>query len=374
MRNAVQQKPDMIEAWRANIKVEEHDKNLPVRCKSSKITELDEKDVDSRYACAFILQRTLNEALKLSNAAVEIDPKNLGALATKAATLFRLKDIDGATQTAKKALEIDPGNVDAGIILASVSFLQGDSDAALKILANVSPAKQEDLGVMFLKINIFQRKGDFPQVEALLRRLIVLHPTEPQFRPQLVRFYVTQKRPDDAVNELRSVVTANPADFNAEIQLVNLLGAIKGVPAARDELVARIKAGGAVLGYQIALANLEFEQGNIEDATQLLKKIISESKSPSDVINGQTTLAELYMKKNNVAAAEPVIADVLAKDSRNIVALRLRATIRMDRGQIDDAINDLRTALNDQPRAPDLLVTMAIAYERAGSIELADKD
>ncbi len=31
------------------------------------------------------------------------------------------------------------------------------------------------------------------------------------------------------------------------------------------------------------------------------------------------------------------------------------------------------TALNDQPRSPELLATLAIAYERNGSIELADK-
>jgi cellulose synthase operon protein C len=224
-----------------------------------------------------------------------------------------------------------------------------------------------------LKINIFQRKGDFPQVESLLRRLIELRPNEPAFRAQLVRFLLGQKRPDDAVNELRRVVAANPSDVNAEMQLVNLLGALKGAAAARAELVDRIAAGGSVLPYQIALAKLDFAQGNIKDSTQLLEKLISDAKSPDDVLTAQTTLAELDLTRKDVAAAEPLITNILAKDGRNINGLRMRAAIRIDRGQVDDAINDLRTALNDQPRAPELLGTLAIAYERNGSIELADK-
>ena len=81
----------------------------------------------------------------------------------------------------------------------------------------------------------------------------------------------------------------------------------------------------------------------------------------------------MYMARNNVAAAEPLISEILAADSRNIEALRLRAAIRVDRNQFDDAIGDLRRALNDQPRSPALLASLALAYERSGSVELADK-
>ena len=131
--------------------------------------------------------------------------------------------------------------------------------------------------------------------------------------------------------------------------------------------------GGSVFPYQLALAKLDFAQGNVADSTKLLEQLIGSSSSPDDILTARTTLAEMYLSKNNVAAAEPLISDILRVDSRNINGLRLRASIRIDRGQIDDAIADLRTALNDQPRSPELLASLAIAYERSGSIELADK-
>ncbi len=135
LRNALQLKPDTIEAWRALVKVDEHDQNLQGLVGDLlKITELDDKDIDTRVRLAtlYLGGGALNEALKTSNAAVELDPKNLRRLAVKAATLFRLKDVDGATQTAQKALEIDPGDVNARVVLASIKFLQGDADSGTK--------------------------------------------------------------------------------------------------------------------------------------------------------------------------------------------------------------------------------------------------
>jgi tetratricopeptide (TPR) repeat protein len=63
----------------------------------------------------------------------------------------------------------------------------------------------------------------------------------------------------------------------------------------------------------------------------------------------------------------------LRKDDRNTDGLRLRAVIRMDRGELEPAINDLRQALNDRPRSAQLMLLLANAYERSGSMELAEK-
>ena len=67
------------------------------------------------------------------------------------------------------------------------------------------------------------------------------------------------------------------------------------------------------------------------------------------------------------------MTEILRTDGRNTIGLRLRASIRLSRGQIEDAIGDLRTALNEQPNSPELLANLATAYERNGSIELAGK-
>jgi tetratricopeptide (TPR) repeat protein len=81
----------------------------------------------------------------------------------------------------------------------------------------------------------------------------------------------------------------------------------------------------------------------------------------------------MYISIRDFVAAEPQIADILRADTRNVHALRLRAAMRLEQGRIDDAIADLRQALGDQPRSAEVIALLAIAYERNGSIELAEK-
>ena len=376
LRNALQIKNNMVDAWRALAQVDEHDRNFRGLANDlRRVSELDPKDVDAkvRLGRLFLMSGAFDDALKAANAANDLDPKNTSALALKAAVLFKLKDADGAVRTANEALAIDPNSTEASVVLAATQFMQGDSQAALKALDNVKADKQDDFGVMFLKISIFERLGDLGHVETLLRRLVELYPTQPTFRTQLVRFYVAHNRQDDAVKELRAVVAASPGDTDAELELVDLLGAVKGPASAREELVARIGAGGSVFPYQIALAKRDFQQGNLDDSVKLLQQLIAGSKASDEVATARVTLAEIYMSKNNVAAAEPLINDILKADSRNISGLMLRASVNLNHGRVDDAIADLRTALNDQPQSPELLANLAIAYERNGSIELADK-
>ena len=374
LKNALQLKGDMVEAWRALALVDEHEKRWSAFAGSlRRIVELDPKDADSRLRLAklYLLGGASDQALKLANEAVALQPKDANILALKAAVLFRLKDLDGATREAEQALKIDPGNAGASVVLATKDVSKKDYDGALKVLAGVKGEHQNELGVVLLKVNIYNRIGKYDEVEALMRKLIKQYPNQPTFRTQLVRFYVAHKRLDDAVKELRAAIEANPKDTGAEFQLVNLLARLKGPGEARAELVNRIKAGGHVLPYQLALARFDYLQGKDADGVKLLNDIISSSHSAEDVLAAKVTLADLYMTRNNTGAAEPLIKEILVADSRNIDGLRLRAAIRFERGQFDEAIEDLRRALNDQPKSARLLASLGVVYERSGKIELA---
>ena len=375
IRNALQLNRDMLEGWQALAKIDEHSKNWSELAGSlRRIVDLDKKDAKARIQLAklYLLGGSLDQALQLTNAAVDLEPRDAGVLALKAAVLFKLKDTEGATREAKNALKIDPGNPDANVVLATQKLVNGDLSGALQSLANISSDHTKDLGVMMLKLSIYDRMKKPQEVEALLRQLVSLHPKQNTFRTGLIRFYLAQKRPADAEKELRTFVTANPEDVSAELELVNLLSSIKGPDAAEAELTARIKAGGKVFPYQVALARLEFIRGKTEQSKELLTKL-GNSSDKSDALIAKVTLAQLYMTKNDVAAAEPLIADVLKSDDGNPAALQLRANIRLNRGKVDDAISDLRRALNEQPRSPQLLASLGLAYERNGAIDLADK-
>ena len=374
-KNALQLKKDLVGAWRGLAQIEERNQNWETLFAILRtITDLDKNDVDTklRLARLMLMGNQLDQALQTVNAATELDGHNVGARVLRAAILLKLNDNKGAIEEAQAALQADPKNSEAVIVLAAERLGQGDTTGALTLLDRAS-ATDDNFGIQLLKMKVYERKGDQRSIEALLQQLIQKHPKENVYRRQLVKLYVDQKRTEEAEKELRAIGAANPTDFQAGLDVARYLHTIKGAAAARQELQTRVGGGGDIFQYQIALAELYFAEGNARDAELLLEKLAAETSSAERTLMAQAKLAEIYLSSKKVDAAESLLSKVLEKDKRNATALKLRATIQLDRGKFDGAIADLRQALNDQPRSAELMSLLAVAYERSGSMELADK-
>jgi cellulose synthase operon protein C len=374
--NAVKFKGDKIEAWRALAGIDERTKVYQALYQDlRRIVELDPNDIDARLRLGKMLLAggATDAALRIVEGAGDAADQNASLHALKAAILVKMRDTSGGLLEARKATELDPGDVDAAIMLSSEKLSKGDADGAIQMLSAPSIASKNDSRVEQIRAQIFAQKGDLAQAEGILHKLIGQKPQDIAFRGQLVRIYVAQRRFDDAEKELRTIAAANPENTGAELDVVRFLSGVKGSTVAREELVTRIKAGGDVFPYQMALADLDFNQGKFDDSVALLEGLINAPDSPEHSLAAQAKLAEFYFRKTNYPAAEKLISDILKKDPRNIAGLKIRASIRIEQGQFESAIADLREALNGQPKSPELLLLMALAYERDGKLELADR-
>src|SRR5689334_11217284 len=344
-KNALQLKKDFVGAWRGLAQIEEHNQNWEaVYAILRNIADLDKNDVDARVRLArlMLIGNQLDQALQTANAAIELDPRNTAARVLRAAILLKLNDNKGAIEEAQAVLKADPKNNEAVIVLAAERLGQDDTACALAFLEQAS-ANDYNLGVELLKMKFYERKGDQKSIESLLQQFVQKHPTETLYRKQLVKLYIDQKRSAEAEKELRALATANPNDFQAGLDVARYLHMSKGPAAARQELQTRVGAGGDVFQYQIALAELYFADGNSRDAELLLEKLAAEPNTSAErMLTAQAKLAEMYLGTKKVDAAESLLSKVLEKDQRNATALRLRATIQMDRGKFDAAIADLR--------------------------------
>ena len=303
----------------------------------------------------------------------EPDTNNASTLALKAIIFYKLKDIDTAIRDANAALKIEPGNAEALVVLAADRLAKNDPKGALQLLSR-SQIEKNDLGVDLFKLKIYDQLKDYPQLEALLKNLVERYPNNVGLRGNLVNLYMVQKRPQDAENELRAIIATDPKNVQNTVALIRFLYTVKGASAARDELVARINAGGEIFPYQLALAEFDFDQGRADDSTKLLLSLAnSTSLTQTQVATAKVVLAEFYLRQKNEDAAEKIIDNILASDQRNVDALKLRASIRLSHSQVDSAIADLREALNGQPHSTELMIMLATAYERNGATDLADK-
>lgn len=377
--NAVKYNDKLLPAWKSLAEVEEADRNWRGLAGAlHNIVELDPNDLSARLKLGRLelMGGAYNDALSLVNDVKAPDDQNPDLLALKAAILFKLDDTSAAANVANQALKIDPKNVGALFVLAGDDLAHGDTKGALAILENPAIKKQKtpEIGTELFKLRVLEQAQNLPQAEALLQTLVEAYPKYIAFRRELIRLYLFEHRNADAIKEQRAVVAQNSNDTQAQLELAKLLDVTEGTDSARKRLEALIKAGGDVFPYQIALAQLDFTAGHFSDSVVLLQNLIKNDSAPNNVIVSQLQLAQMYLAKEQVDAAESLVSDVLHKDARNTTGLKLRASIAMDRGKLEDAIADLRQALNDQPRDTSLMLMLATAYERSGSIDLAEKE
>lgn len=374
--SALKYKDSNVETWRALAGIDERTEATSSLFQDlRRIIELDPNDLDARLKLANLMLRAgaADAALKMVELAKEGNAPSAPLHAMKATILLRTNDPAAAVQEAKKAVEIDPSNAQALVVLSSEKLSRGDAAGALSLLEGAPGAAKSDRRVAIQKVQALAKEGELVQAETLLGKLVAEDPRDASLRSLLIQLHIAMRRFDEAEKELRGVASANPSDSKAGIALVRFIITTKGAEAGREELASRIKAGGDIFPYQLALAELDFGLGNFTQATQLLKSLVSGGKTSENKVAAQVKLAEMYLSKRNITDAEAALNEILQKDRRNTTALRLRATIRIEQSQFDNAIADLREALNDQPKSPELLVLLATAYERSGKAELAER-
>jgi cellulose synthase operon protein C len=377
-RNALKVKQDYPDAWFGMAQVEENDKNWNlVSGDLQKVLELDPKYNKARLALARLLMLggNFDQALKNISIALEQEPKDASVHSMKAAILLKLGKTHDAVQEANSALTLDPGSADALMILAAERLGANDNSAVQSLIDKGLEISPKSVGLQLFALSYYQKIGNLAAQESTLRNIGAIEPGTPNYRKALVTFLMSQKRYDDAEDELRAIAASDPKNVQANLEVVSFLASYpgKGPDEAAKELAKLIAAGESSTTYKSALAQLYFELGRNEDSFTLLKDVIEKEGITEMGMKARVDLAAKYIGARKIAEAEPVVAEVLKNDTRNIEGLRLRAAIEIEQGKLDAAANDLRTAMNDAPGNPLLYQMMAAVDERGGSIELAEK-
>jgi predicted Zn-dependent protease len=300
-------------------------------------------------------------------------PDDPGVLTVRAAARVQLKDSDGALQDAQRAVQLAPTSEDAVAVLAGIYKSRNEPDKARVLLENSIKQIPNTIDLRFALAQIYSSLGQEPEVEALLIEMIRLKPKEKAHRLRLAQYYARLNHIDEAERVLRDAVKALPDERDLKTGLVEFLAARRGRDAAAKELGTMIAADPK--DFELKLAQAQFYSQGKEDAQAeaVYEQVIAQAALAPAGITARNRLAVIRIQKKDIAGAEKLLAEVLAKNPRDNDALILRGNLALAQQDPKAAIVDLRAVLRDQPNATGVMRALARAHLANGEPALAEE-
>lgn len=327
----------------------------------------------TNLARLYVLSGVSDRALEIMQPAIDKHPDDAELVTLRAAIHLQRKEVEAGLADAQRAVQLDPRNEDAVATLAGVYVSNKEYDKAQQLLETAIVGLPATTELRLVLAQTYANQGKLADSERVLLDLVKLHPNERAHRIRLAQFYSRQNNLDAAEQVLREAGKALPADRELKLSLIDFIATRRSPAAAEAELKTMVAADPKDFELKFALAKFYQGAGKVAQAEDLYQKVIKSEQLDAAGLTARDRLAESRAQQNDVAGAEKLIGEVLAKSPRDDDALVLRGNIALSRKDPKAAIADLRAVLRDQPNSVPVLRTLARAHLANGEPAIAEE-
>ena len=359
---------------------------------------------------AFLKERRWQEASIEFRNALQID-ENLAAAHWGLAQAYeQLGRGSEYIEELQRVVRLDPANAQARIRLANAYLLAyGRQKKQQELLAEAERLAQEvaarepnNPDGRILLANVVFFKGDAAQAERMIKEAVALDPRRVESHLGLARFYLQTNRPAEAESVFKQAVSINDRSSLAHVEYGKFLTQSGRGPEAESEFRKAVEVDPenrdvrwVLASYYLvnnrldraeeaykAWAQLDWDKpegrarladfyatvGRFDEAAALYQEIV---KSSPDYARARYRLGEISLQRGDQAAASAQVEELLKRNAKDSEALFLRARMRVAAGKLKEAIADLKTVLDVEPRSKLGLYFMSDALYRDGQYEQA---
>lgn len=235
----------------------------------------------------YLKEELHSRALPYFQRVLAIDPNNLQARQLLDVCRLYTGQVSPAIEDLKLLIEQSPRDEQLLFLLGFAYLKNGNSKAAQDIFNRMfeaaGPARAQ-----FLLGKASYEAALFPQAEESFLAVLRLDPRFPDIHLELGKVYISERRTDDAIAQLRAAVNENPENEEANYFLGSLLvrenQCEQGIPYL--ERAKRLKPDS--YGVYLYLGRAKLHLGQTADAVKLLRK--AAELNPDDA-SAQYTLA-----------------------------------------------------------------------------------
>ena len=337
-------------------------------------------DLEGRRALSELGVRLQNwaEVERHGAKAIELAPDDPRVQVIASAITYRQAIQQGDATARRAAVEdalalqaVQPENQINQSIIIDGKLRDGDFQGALAEVDTAIAGNPDELHLYRARLQILNTIEDNDAIEEQLRVMVERFPDDNPTKALLIRFLIAQGDLAGAEGFLRAQFEPGIANDPARITLIQFLLNARGRDAARDELAAFIVEGTNTDRFRAMRATMDFEDGKRDAAIAELDDILATAPESDQKRDFKVIQAQFLLNTGNEVGARKLIEEVLQADPTMVAALKLRANWLIDGDTADQAINVLRTALDQSPDDPSIMTLMARAHQRNGNHELA---
>jgi tetratricopeptide (TPR) repeat protein len=354
-----------------------------------------------------VAKESLHKAIEHFEALSRLNPKDVENDLVLG-RLYRLNNQgDRAEETYKKILNASPDSRAALASLAELYFDHADFDQAIELLKRI-PEEDMDARLQGMLAYAYTQARDYDNAIAMYEKALAQSPENQDIRRAYADALAGAGRYTAARTELQKIIRLEPEDGMAHLRLGQLDRQEGRFDQARQELErAKVLLPESLeVPYQQVL--LEAAIGNEDKAIEILQGLVKQLERP----NGQYTVSEannraIFLERlgliyrsqekfnealdafkqvdslggEQAARAEALIVETLRLSRQPEKALEavdaslqkhpkdrplriLRATLLGERGRVDEAIQQLRSMLNETPADREIHLTIAQVWSQ----------
>ena len=381
------------------------------------VFELDPRHPDARLVLASYYEEAGRRRLAFRHfqAAAEIDPEHAETRIKLAELSVFLGIQDALERHGNKAIELLPDDPRVQVIAGVLDYqeaLRDENDAARRDAAaeilKASGQVEDSTVADQVQVDNLIRNGEYRKALDLLDGLIESFPDKPNYHTLRLRILGTLQDDDGVTQQLETMVERFPDSTEyatAYIQwltsrgnlteaenfirsripqegdrkeqsavLIAYINRTRGPAAALEEVDTLLRAEedpSTIQLFRSLRAGLQYDLGDRDAAIAEMEDLLKDADETAQTHGIKVALARMLLSQGNEVAARQQVEEVLAQDSRQVDAIKLRASWLIEADDADEAIILIRTALDQAPEDAQLMSLMAQAYLRNGDRGLA---
>ncbi len=287
-------------------------------------------------ARSFLRDRLYRQAVRQLRAVLERDPNNLAALTDLATALELEGEIEEGRAAVEKALGIDPANPRLHLQLAAFESRRGQQEQSLKLVDRALELDPRSLEAQMQKANYLSQMQRFEDVRAVLEEASEAHGGHPRLDAQWARLVEIREGDLDAAEaRLRRALEADPF---------------------------------LVIAYRL-LGEVLVRSGRFEEGFEVYRQGLERAPDDAEL---HARLGLLLAERGGGAEAERHLGEAIRLSGDFRADLHVaRGAWLAENGRFEEAENEYRRVLQEDPRHPDARNNHAIALYRTGKADEA---